>query len=106
MALFWLVFQVQKNYRKYSMLKLMKGYGGDPHKYKHVITCHIPHTTIPYTSFFPKIDNSGSISRIVLEQNKFSQKVTFNRDGTLDPRTLVALLLQSHAFQTMLICIA
>ena len=30
--------------------------------------------------FFTKIDHSGSAARIVLEQNKFSKKVTSNRD--------------------------
>ena len=29
---------------------------------------------------FPKIDHSGSSTRIVLEQNKFSKKVTSYRD--------------------------
>ena len=29
---------------------------------------------------FPKIDHSGIDDRIVLEQNKFSKKVTSNRD--------------------------
>ena len=51
----------------------------------------------------PKIDRSGSSARIVLEKNKFSKKVTSNRDWNWDSRTLVALLLQSHAFPTVLI---
>ena len=52
---------------------------------------------------FPKIDPSGSAARIVLEQNKFSETVTSTTDWTWDPRILVALLLQSHAFPTVLI---
>ena len=55
---------------------------------------------------FPKIDHFGSAARIVLEQNKFSKRTTSNRYWMWDPRTLVALLLQSHAFSTMLIPVA
>ena len=29
---------------------------------------------------FPKVDHSGNDARIVLEQNKFSKKITSNRD--------------------------
>ena len=38
---------------------------------------------------FPKIDRSGTASRIVSEQNNFSKKVTSNGDWTLNPRTIV-----------------
>ena len=41
------------------------------------------------TRDFPNIDHSGNDSRITLEQNKFSKKVTPNRDSTCDPRTVV-----------------
>ena len=53
---------------------------------------------------FPKIDLSGSSARIVLEQDKFSKKVTSNRDWTCDPRTVVltCYYLQSHAFPSEL----
>ena len=56
------VFQVQKIY---FMLKLMKGYGGDPtstNMSSHVI---FPMHHIPYTPLFPQIVNSGSASRTV-----------------------------------------
>ena len=43
---------------------------------------------------FPKLDHSGSDVGIVLEQNKFSQKVASERDWTWYPGTLEALLLQ------------
>ena len=33
-----------------------------------------------HTRVFPKVYNSGNYARIVLEQNKFSKKVTSNRD--------------------------
>ena len=33
-----------------------------------------------YNRFLPKTDHSGTDARIVLEQNKFSKKVTSNRD--------------------------
>ena len=51
---------------------------------------------------FPKIDHSGNSTRIVLKQNKFGKKVTSNRDWSWDTGSLVALLLQSHAFPTEL----
>ena len=35
---------------------------------------------IKYNRVFLKVDQSGSSARIVLEQNKFSQKVTTNWD--------------------------
>ena len=35
--------------------------------------------------------------------NKFSKRITYNGNWTWDPRTLVAYLLQSHAFPTGLI---
>ena len=57
-----------------------------------------------YTRGFRKIQHSGSTARIVLEeQNKFTKKFTSNRDLTWCHRTLVAFLLQSHAFPTVLI---
>ena len=36
---------------------------------------------------FPKINHSGNSATIVLEQNKFSEEITLNRD--CDPRTVV-----------------
>ena len=47
---------------------------------------------------FLKIDKSGSHN--YKSKNKFSHKVTSNRDWTWEPRTLVVHLLQSHAFLT------
>ena len=55
---------------------------------------------------FPEWDPFGGAARIVLEQNKFSETVTPNTDWIWDARTLVALLLQSHAFPMVLIPIA
>ena len=40
-------------------------------------------------SSFPKICHCGRTARIVLEQNKLSQKITSNRDWTWDPKTVV-----------------
>ena len=59
-----------------------------------------------FTRSLPKINHSGSTVRIGLEQNKFSKKITSTRDWIWDPRTFVALLLQSHAFPAVLIPIA
>ena len=49
-------------------------------------------------SRFSLIDHSASSAKIVLEQNKFSKKVTSNRDLTPNPMTAHFLCLQSHAF--------
>ena len=38
---------------------------------------------------FPKVDHSGKDARIVLEQNIFCEKVTSNRDWTIDPMPVV-----------------
>ena len=43
-----------------------------------------------YHSNFPKVDHSGNVARIVLEQNKFSKKVSSNRDWTLNPILIMA----------------
>ena len=42
---------------------------------------------------FSEVDHSDSAARIVLEQNKFSKKVSSERNWTWDPSTLVPLLL-------------
>ena len=46
-------------------------------------------TQIYFIRVVPGIDHSGIDARIVLEQNKFSKKVTSNRDWTLNPGTVV-----------------
>ena len=39
--------------------------------------------------FFPKIDHSGSSTIIIFEPINSVKKVTTNRNGTCDPRTVV-----------------
>ena len=57
-----------------------------------------------YVTGFPKIDNSGSSARIVLDQNKFIKKVPLIG---IEPGTIgIASLLQSHAFPTVPLPIA
>ena len=55
---------------------------------------------------FLKIDHSGIDTRIVLKINKFSKKVSSNRDRTLHPRTVLTSCIQSHALPSVLIPIA
>ena len=44
-----------------------------------------------YSRVFLRRDHCGIDVRIVLEQNKFSKKVTSNRDWTCNPRTVVTI---------------
>ena len=54
----------------------------------------------------PKIDHSCIDARIILEQNKFNNTATFDRDWTLIPRTVCDAYFLSRAWVTVLIPIA
>ena len=60
----------------------------------HTHTCVYTHWRIPHALITSFEVSLCSTDRIVLEQNKFSKKVTSNKDWTWNPGALVALLLQ------------